>query len=83
MGMTQINVTLPETLQEYVYSRVEHGEFGTPSEFVRTLIRRDREQRVAALETEMLSALSSSTVEILAEDVASGKLIKALRERQK
>ena len=45
-----MNIALPEPLRVYVASRVESGQFGNTSEYVRELIRRDqREQDIARL----------------------------------
>jgi putative addiction module CopG family antidote len=81
MGMTQINLTLPDSLQEYVEGRVSHGEFGTPNEFIRTLIRRDREQRLAALEAEMLEALAGGRTELSTEELTGGNLVAILKSK--
>jgi len=49
--MTSLNISLPESLREYVESRVESGGFSTASEYLRDLIRADqqREQKLAQL----------------------------------
>ena len=45
-----MNIALPEPLRAYVAQRVESGEYGNTSEYVRELIRRDRrDQRVEKL----------------------------------
>jgi antitoxin ParD1/3/4 len=56
--MTSLNISLPDPLKAYVEGRVASGDYGTPSEFVRNLIRQDKEQRRARLETELLDAKS-------------------------
>ena len=43
--MTTMNVSLPEKLKEYVDVRVETGGYGTASEYVRDLIRKDSERQ--------------------------------------
>ena len=43
MSMTSLNISLPDPLKSYVEGRVASGDFGTPSEFVRNLIRQDKE----------------------------------------
>jgi antitoxin ParD1/3/4 len=40
-----MNVSLPEKLKEYVDVRVETGGYGTASEYVRDLIRKDSERQ--------------------------------------
>lgn len=44
-----MNIALPEPMRAYVAKRVESGQFGNTSEYVRELIRRDqREQDMAS-----------------------------------
>ena len=37
--MTSLKISLPEALKEYVERQVATGDWGTPSEYVRELIR--------------------------------------------
>ena len=39
MANTSMNVSLPETLKDYVQERVAEGTFSNPSDYVRALIR--------------------------------------------
>jgi len=51
--MTTMNVSLPDDLRGFVDSQVSQGNYGSTSEYVRELIRRDhgrRQLRVALLE---------------------------------
>ncbi len=41
--MKSFNVTMPEELLDYVRHRTKEGGFGTPTEFMRHLIRKDQE----------------------------------------
>jgi antitoxin ParD1/3/4 len=41
--MASLNVNMPKDLGEYVDRRTAEGGFGTPTEYVRHLIRRDKE----------------------------------------
>jgi antitoxin ParD1/3/4 len=50
MTTASLHISLPDTLKEYVNRRVEEGAFSNPSDFVRALIRADREHRQAKLE---------------------------------
>ena len=43
--MSTMNVSLPEALRSFVDEQVAQGEYGTSSEYVRELIRRDQERR--------------------------------------
>jgi putative addiction module CopG family antidote len=46
MAMTSLNVSLPKVLKNYVEGQVASGDRGTPSEYVRELIRQDNERRL-------------------------------------
>ena len=39
-----MNISLPETLKAFVDKQVSQGSYGTSSEYVRELIRRDRDR---------------------------------------
>ncbi|MDN4476779.1 type II toxin-antitoxin system ParD family antitoxin [Demequina sp. SYSU T00192] len=48
--MATMNVSLPDALKDFVESQVAEGGYGTSSEFVRELIRREQERlRLRAL----------------------------------
>ncbi len=40
-----MNVSLPDDLKSFVDSQVDHGNYGSTSEYVRDLIRRDHDRR--------------------------------------
>jgi antitoxin ParD1/3/4 len=44
IGMSTMNVSLPDELKSFVDERVGHGGFGSTSEYVRDLIRRDQDR---------------------------------------
>jgi len=44
MGMTSMNISLPEELKKYVEKKSRSG-YSTPSEFVRELIRQDQKRQ--------------------------------------
>jgi antitoxin ParD1/3/4 len=44
-----MTVTLPEPMQDWVDAQISRGAYATASDYVRELIRRDRELRAAAL----------------------------------
>lgn len=81
MPMTSLNISLPDLLKAYVEDRVASGDFGTPSEFIRNLIRQDKEQRRSRLETELLEALQSREIAIAAEELNGRSLVSVLREK--
>jgi antitoxin ParD1/3/4 len=45
MANSSIHVSLPEALKRYVEACVEAGEYASPSDYVRALIRKDREHQ--------------------------------------
>ncbi len=63
MAIETMNISLPDTLLRYVEERVSEGDYGTTSEFIRELIRKERAERrkeaVAFLEREVLPAIES------------------------
>ena len=79
--MTSLNISLPDPLKAYVEDRVSSGDFGTPSEFVRNLIRQDKEQRRSRLETELLDALQSKEFVIASDELNGRSLVAVLRDK--
>lgn len=72
-----MSFALPESMREYIDTRVRDGDYGNTSEYLRELVRRDRQQQ-AALRLR----------ELIAEGLASGDgrevtdaVIADLRER--
>lgn len=79
--MTSLNISLPEALKQYVEGQVASGDWGTPSEYVRELIRRDKERRLRVLEQELLAATKGPTIEVSVSEIRKKGLVAALRER--
>ena len=42
--MSTMNISLPDTLKSFVDEQVNQGSYGTSSEYVRELIRKDQER---------------------------------------
>ncbi len=42
--MTTMNISLPEALKSFVDEQVDGGRYGTSSEYIRQLIRRDQDR---------------------------------------
>jgi antitoxin ParD1/3/4 len=58
--MKSFNVTMPAELLDYVRHRTKAGGFGTPTEFLRHLIRKDQDERAQReLEARLLEGLKS------------------------
>ena len=66
--MTTMNISLPEKMKEFVDCRVEAGHYGTASEYVRDLIRKDSEHQVKE-RNERLDALLLEGLKSLDEEV--------------
>jgi antitoxin ParD1/3/4 len=81
MAMTSLNISLPEQLKAYVEAQVAEGEYGTPSEYMRDLIRRDKEQQQSKLEDSLLKALDSGSIRISSRELASRSLVELLQEK--
>lgn len=81
MPMTSLNISLPEALKDYVEGQVASGDWGTPSEYVRELIRSDKERRLGNLEQELLAAAKGLKIEVPLADIRKKGLVAALRER--
>jgi antitoxin ParD1/3/4 len=81
MAMTSLNISLPEALKEYVEGQVASGDWGTPSEYVRELIRQDKERRLGNLEQELIAAAKGPKIEVSLAEIRRKGLVAALRER--
>jgi antitoxin ParD1/3/4 len=72
MPTETMNISLPDTLKRYVEQRVTEGGYGNTSEYIRELIRQDRDLRKAQAQ-ERLEAL-------LLEGLDSGEPVHATPE---
>lgn len=70
-----------ESWKAYVEGQVASGDWGTPSEYVRELIRQDKERRLASLEQELLAGAKGQRIEMRPSDIRKKGLVTALRER--
>jgi putative addiction module CopG family antidote len=79
---TSIHVTLPKTLREHIEKRVQDGDFTSPSDYVRALVRAERgyqEKREA-----LLKDVDAGLADIEAGRVSEGEEVFAelLKEEQ-
>lgn len=59
-SMTSLNISLPQTMKDFVEGQVEASGFSTPSEYIRALIRDDQKRRAEEkLEALLLEGLNS------------------------
>jgi antitoxin ParD1/3/4 len=47
-----MNISVPESMREWVQSRIESGEYASVSDYVRDLIRRDQSAQAGQLSVE-------------------------------
>ncbi|MEA5469063.1 type II toxin-antitoxin system ParD family antitoxin [Spirulina sp. 06S082] len=60
--MKTMNVSLPETMRDYIEEQVKTGGYGSVSEYIRDLIRQDRKRKAQDhLETLLLEGLDSGS----------------------
>ena len=83
MAMTSLNVSLPDALKAYVEGQVASGDWGTPSEFIRELIRQDKERRLGNLEQELIAAAKGPKIELSIADIRKKGLVTVLREKNR
>lgn len=58
--MASLNISLPQSLKEYVETQVSTCGYSTPSEYLRELLRQDQKHRAEEkLETLLLEGLNS------------------------
>lgn len=79
--MSSLNISLPERLRDYVEQQVASGDWSTPGESIRELIRQDKERRLAALEEELLEGIRSARLELPVDEVREHGLLSTLRKR--
>ena len=78
--MTTMNISLPEPLKRFVDSQVESGSYGTSSEYVRMLIRREQEKD--AFRQLILDGMNSPVGSVM-DDSYFERLRNRIRDRAK
>jgi len=81
MAMTSLNISLPEPLKQYVEGQVASGDWGTPSEYIRELIRPDKERRLHSLEQDLIAATKGAKTELSLAEVRKKGLLAVLRKQ--
>jgi antitoxin ParD1/3/4 len=63
--MATMNVSLPDSMKEWVDRKAKDGEYGNASDYVRDLIRRDRrrQEAIAALQAAITEGIESGNAE--------------------
>lgn len=69
--MAQMNISIPEALKSWAEARVAEGSYSSTSDYVRDLVRRDRDfaEKVAALQAAIDEGLASGVSERSVEDI--------------
>ena len=58
--MTSLNISLPQSLKDFVEEQVKAGGYSTPSEYLRELLRQDQKRRAQEkLEAMLLEGINS------------------------
>jgi antitoxin ParD1/3/4 len=81
MASSSLSVSIPEPLKAYVEAQVDSGDYGTPSEYVRDLIRDDRDRRLTRLEDRLLENLKSKPIDLTDEELAQGNFVDLCRKK--
>lgn len=64
--MTTMNVSLPDTLRDYVEQQVKTGGYGSSSEYIRDLIRQDQKRKAQEhIQTLLLEGLDSGEASLM------------------
>jgi len=79
--MSTMNISLPDNLKHFVDQQVAARGYGTSSEYVRELIRRDKDRQ--HLRSLLLEGASSEATEPVDTDYFDGLRDRALRQSSK
>jgi antitoxin ParD1/3/4 len=72
ISMDALNISLPETLKQFVVTQVSEGGYGSASDYVSALIRADQMQKAKAMiEAEVLKGVRSGTSPMTDKDWSS------------
>jgi len=67
--MQSMNISLPDTLKQFVDGQIAQGRYSSASEYVRELIRADEKRKAAEqLEVKLLEGLNSPENDLAPED---------------
>ena len=79
--MDTMNIALPESMKHFVQQRVAEGGYSSVSEYVRELIRRDKQRRLGDLEHDLIAAARGPKIEPPVAEIRRKGLVAALRQR--
>lgn len=67
--MTNINISLPETLTSYLEEQVNHGGYNTVSDYLQVLIHEDQQRKAKeSLENSLLAGLESGEASLMTKN---------------
>ncbi len=71
--MAQMNVSLPDGLKAWAEARVAEGRYSSTSDYVRDLMRRDRDEadKIRVLRAAIEEGLASPEIDITIADIIS------------
>lgn len=78
--MSTMNISLPETLRSFVDSQVSDGDYGSSSEYMRELLRKEQDR--VRLRRLLLDGLESELIEEPMDDRYFEKLRKRIAEKK-
>jgi len=79
-NMATMSISLPEELKQYAEKKAKGGDFSTPSDYVRSLIRDDKEASWDRLEKMLLQGLNSG--ESIVDSKESRQFLKTEAKRR-
>jgi antitoxin ParD1/3/4 len=82
MATDSLTITLTGQYQEYVEARADAEGIASPEEYVRQLVREDRQRRLAALEDHLIEAMKGEPIPISEEELESDESICDILDRK-
>jgi antitoxin ParD1/3/4 len=73
--MTNLNISLPEAMKEFIEGEVKRGAYSTPSEFVRELVRDAQKRTAKERQESLIDALVSG------ESIGDDPRLEAVRRK--
>jgi len=81
MSRNTMSFALPESMRDYIDTRVRDGSYGNTSEYLRELIRRDQEQQAAARLRELITeGLESGPGRVVTDELMAELRDRAFRD---
>ena len=78
--MAQMSISLPEELKEFADKKGKGGDYSTPSDYIRSLIRKDKEEAWTRLENMLIEGLNSG--EAIVDSIESREYLRKEARRR-